>query len=153
MSTRNVDLRNFTVNDKKKLDAVVGLDSGEGHDLGVVSQSELVQIYFRNESNNLYAADVMVEGVPQIPSDIPLTVAVRMMQDQKIRTFFLLHHAGGIDYPSAYLSFARILRLLAAKIEEDLIGLGVKAERKNPLDVFFRKKDAAKNKIQSQRRE
>jgi CBS domain-containing protein len=137
----------------KKLDSIIVLDSEGGHALGVVSQEELVQAYIRNDSKSLTAEEVMREGIPQIPPDIPLAVAVQMMRDQKVRTLFLMHHAGGIDYPAAYISFTHIVRYLAAQNEEDLFGLGVEAERKNPLDVFFEKRDAARLEVQSQRRE
>jgi CBS domain-containing protein len=138
---------------EKKLDAVIVIDSDEGHALGVVSQEELVQAFVKYGTKTVSAAEVMKEGIPQIPPDIPLEVAVQTMRDLNVRTLFLMHHAGGIVYPAAYISYAHILRYLAAQNEEDLSGLGVEAERKNPLDAFFEKRDAARAKVQSKRRE
>ncbi len=137
---------------EKNLEAVIVLDKDEGHALGVISQEELVQAYVKQE-RSLKAADVMREGVPEIPPKIPLTAAVQIMLDMKIRTFFLMHHAGGVVYPAASLSYNHILRHLAAQDEEDLSGLGVQAERKNPIDVFIEKRDASRRRLQSQRRE
>jgi CBS domain-containing protein len=136
---------------EKDLEAVIILDQEEGHALGVVSQDELVQAYIREEARTLKAVDVMREEVPQIPPDIPLAAAVQMMLDQQIRTFFLMHHAGGIVYPAASISYRHILRHLAAREEEDLSGLGIEAARQSPVEMFIQKRDAARRRIHSQR--
>jgi predicted transcriptional regulator len=137
---------------KRNLEAVIVLDSEEGHALGVVGQEELIAAFINNKSC-ARADEVMREGVPQIPPDIQVEIAMQMMRDQRVRTLFLMHHASGIDYPAAYLSYAHIIRFLAAQNEEDLAGLGVEADRKNPLEAFIEKRDAAIKKVQSQRRE
>jgi CBS domain-containing protein len=134
---------------EKNLDAVIVLDKEEGHALGVVSQEELAQAYIQAEARTLSAAQVMREGVPQVPPDIPLTAAVQMMRDQKLHTFFLMHHAGGVVYPAASLSFHHILRHLAAREEEDLRGLGIEAERKNPIEAFIERRDEARRRVTS----
>ena len=139
---------------EKNLEAVIVLDNDEGHALGVVGQEDLVQAYARigwDSSSTAVptAADVMREGIPQVPPDIPLTVMAQMMRDQNVRTFFLMHHAGGVVYPAASLSYQHILRHLAAQGEEDLRGLGVEAERKNPIEAFVERRDEARRKAGS----
>jgi CBS domain-containing protein len=139
---------------EKNLEAVIVLDKDEGHALGVVGQEELVQAYARigwDSSSKAVpsAADVMREGIPQVPPDIPLMAAAQMMRDQNVRTFFLMHHAGGVIYPAASLSYQHVLRHLAAQDEEDLRGLGVEAERKNPIEAFIERRDEARRKTGS----
>ena len=137
----------------KNLDSIIVLDPDEGHALGVVSQEELVKAYLKGDYLSRNAGEIMREGIPQIPPDIPITVAVQMMKDQKVRTLFLMHNAGGVIYPAASISYIHIIRYLGAQNEEDLTGLGVEAERKNPVEAFIEKRDAARRKFQSQRRE
>ena len=131
---------------EKELDAVIVLDQDEGHALGVVSQRELAQAYLQEGKDGLRAQDIMHEGEPQIPPDIPITAAVQMMLDQDVRTFFLVHHAGGVTYPAAYISYHHILRYLAARGEGDLQGLGIEAARKNPIESFMERRDAARRR-------
>jgi CBS domain-containing protein len=146
---------------EKNLEAVVVLDPEDGNALGVVGQDELVRAYANRppeavgqlSSIDLTAADVMREGVPQAPADIPLTAAVQIMQDQHLRVLFLMHHAGGIEYPAAWLSYNHILRHLAARDEAELSDLGIRAERQTPLETFIQKRDAAQLKnIAAQRK-
>ena len=139
---------------EKNLEAVVVLDPEEGHALGVVGQDELARAYAnrpptaadRPPLSELTAADVMREGVPQAPPDIPLAAAVQLMRDQGVRVLFLMHHAGGIEYPAASLSYHHILRHMAARDEAELGDLGIGAERQTPLEVFIQKRDAARRK-------
>jgi hypothetical protein len=91
--------------------------------------------------------DILQEEIPQIPPEIPLTTAAQMMLDNNIRTYFLMHHAGGVLYPTAYISYKLILRHLPAQEEEDLRGLGVVAERITPLKKFVEKRDAARRSV------
>ena len=88
----------------------------------------------------------MRDGVPQVPPDIPLVAAAQLMQDLKVRTLFLMHHAGGIEYPAAMISYKHLLRHLAADNEAELRDLGIRAERKTPLEMFIQRRDAARNK-------
>ena len=60
-----------------------------------------MKAYEREDARSLMAEQVMHEGVPQIPPDIPLTVAAQMMLDQHVRAFFLMHNAAGVTYPAA----------------------------------------------------
>jgi len=124
------------------LDEVIVLDEGKA--LGVVGQDELVAAYSRNEYKNLAALEVMSEGVPQVPPEIPLTAAAQLMRDQGVRTFFLMHHAAGIEYPAAVISYKHFLRLLVAESQADLSDLGIRADRVAPLDEFIERRDATK---------
>jgi CBS domain-containing protein len=126
------------------LDEVIVLEDGKA--LGVVGQDALVAAYSRQEAKSLTAIEVMRESIPQIPPDIPLTAAAQIMQDQGVRTFFLMHHAAGIEYPAAALSYKHILRLLATEDIEDLKDLGINAERALPLGEFFIRREASRNK-------
>ena len=92
---------------EKNLEAVVVLDD-EGHAAGIVGRDELVRAYAHGPVETLTAEQIMREGVPQIPPDIPLAVAAQMMVDQGVRVFFLMHHAGGIEYPAAVISYRHI---------------------------------------------
>lgn len=126
----------------KQLEAVVVLND-EGHALGVVSQDELAQAYSHQDARALHAEDVMTDSVPQVPPDIPLDVAAQMMLDQNVRAFFLMHHAGGIVYPAAMITYRHLLRHLAAQSNDDLKDMGIAAARQAPLDLFMQRRDAA----------
>jgi len=127
-------------------EAVVVLDGMEGHALGVISQDELIKAYIHAENGNQIAGEIMREGVPQVPPDIPLAAAAQLMQDLKVRTLYLMHHAGGIEYPAAMISYKHLLRQLAADNEAELRDLGIRAERQTPLEMFIQRRDAARNK-------
>jgi CBS domain-containing protein len=94
---------------EKELEGVVVLDD-QGHAAGVVGRQELIRAYSTGEYEYLTAEKVMQDGVPQIPPDIPLTAAAQIMQDRGQRIMFLMHHAGGIEYPAAMLSYKNMLR-------------------------------------------
>ena len=128
------------------IDCVVVLDP-EGHAVGVVSQDELVKAYSQSGWDQLMAEDVMQEDVPQVPPDIPLSVAAQIMRDHHVRSVFLMHHAGGIVYSAAVLTYKHILRHMAAKDESELKDLGNQADRKGPLEAFIEKRDAARRKM------
>ena len=126
------------------LDEVIVLDEGKA--LGVIGQDDLVAAFSREGIKSLTAAEVMREGVPQVPPDIPLTAASQIMRDQRVRTLFLMHHAAGIEYPAAALSYKHYLRLLAAEDSHDLRDLGIKAERVSPLDEFIKRRQATQER-------
>lgn len=128
---------------ERDLEAVVVLDE-EGHALGMVGQEELVAAYSRDNYTELTAEDVMRDGVPQIPPDIPITVGAQLMQDQGTRVFFLMHHAGGIEYPAAVISYRHFLHHMAMKDPADLKDLGIYAERQAPLDSFIERREQQK---------
>ena len=126
------------------LDEVIVLDEGKA--LGVVGQDELVSAFTRDGYNDLTALEVMREGVAQVPPEIPLKAAALLMQDQGVRTFFLMHHAAGIEYPAAAISYKHLLRLLAANSQSDLSDLGIRADRVAPLDEFIQRREETKMK-------
>ena len=127
----------------KQLEGIVVLDQ-EGHAIGSISQDELVQAYTRDGCRDLTAEDVMRDSVPQIPPDVPLTVAAQIMRDKGVRVVFLMHNAAGIQYPAAALSYTHILRHLAAQSDAELQDLGTAAARKSPIETFIEKRDAAR---------
>jgi CBS domain-containing protein len=134
------------------IDCVVVLDP-EGHAPGVVSQDDLVKAYAETGWEDLMAEDVMQEHVPQIPPDIPITAAAQIMRDLHVRSVFMMHHAGGITYSAAVLTYKHILRHMAAKDETELKDLGNQAARKGPLEQFLERRDAARRKTISQTEE
>ena len=124
---------------EKGIEEVVVLDDGNA--LGVVGQEELIRAYARGDFRSLKAEDVLREGVLQVPPDIPLVAAAEIMLDHGVRTLFLMHHAGGIEYPAAYISYRHYLRYIAAQGIDDLQDLGIYAQRNSPLETFFQKRD------------
>jgi CBS domain-containing protein len=132
---------------EKNVEAFVVLNQDDGHALGVVSQEDIVSAFAKGDPAPLTAEDIMSDGVPQIPPDIPLEAAAQIMLDRGIRAVFLMHHAGGIEYPAAVLTFNHILRLLSARDLEELKDLGIKASRKPPLIAYFERRDEALQKV------
>jgi CBS domain-containing protein len=128
---------------EKNLEAVVVLDS-HGHAVGVVTQDELIAVYGDEGVQSQTAEEVMRAGLPQVPPDIPLTAAVQIMRDLGVRVVYMTHHAAGIEYPAAMLSYEHILRHLAAGEADDLRDLGIRAEREPPLETFLRRRDEAR---------
>ncbi len=116
----------------------------EGNALGVVGQDELVRACTREDFRSLNAADILHEGVPQVPPDIPLAAAAQIMLDLKVRALFLMHHAGGIEYPAAVISYRHFLRLIGAQESEELNDLGIHAQRRSPLDEFIQRREEAR---------
>jgi predicted transcriptional regulator len=136
-----VDIARFIIDNNVEEMVVLG---SEGEGVGVVGYEELVQAYEREDVKSLTAEQIMREGVPELPSDIPLTVAAQMMRDQNIRVAYMTHNSSGIIYPAAMISYKHIVRHIAAKDESELKDLGLAAERKSPLDVFIAKRDKAR---------
>ena len=136
-----VDIARFIIDNNVEEMVVLG---SEGEGVGVVGYEELVQAYEREDVKLLTAEQVMREGVPELPSDIPLTVAAQMMRDKGIRVAYMNHNSAGIIYPAAMISYKHIVRHFAAKHESELKDLGIKAERKSPLEVFIAKRDNAR---------
>jgi predicted transcriptional regulator len=128
---------------EKEVEAVIVLDD-QGHAVGTVSRDELVRAYAHGDYEELTVEAIMRDGVVQAPPDIPLTAAAQIMQDHGVRVLFLMHHAGGIEYPAAWLTYTHFLRHMAAGNEEELRDLGIKAEREPPLVTFMRRRDEAR---------
>jgi CBS domain-containing protein len=135
----------------KHLEAVVVLDD-EGCAQGVVSLEELSRLYGRFAESGqaalqgLTASAIMREGVPQVPPDIPLAAAAQMMHDQGVRSVFLMHHAGGIEYPAAVLTYAHLIRHMVAREAAELSDLGIRADRTPPLEAFIKRRDEARKR-------
>jgi len=129
---------------EKQHEAVIVLDNVDGNSLGVVGQEELVRAYALSGYEHLKAEDIMREGVEQIPPDIPVQVAAQIMQDRGVRCLFLMHHAGGIEYPAAVITYKHFLRHMNAMKEEDLEDLGIHAKRQSPMEAFIHKREVAR---------
>ena len=126
------------------LEQVVVLE--EGNAVGVVGQDELIRAYARPDHRHLTAEDILREGVPQVPPDIPLAAAAQLMLDQGVRALFLMHQSTGIEYPAAVITYRHLLRHLAAREGDDLRDLGIYAERQSPLEVFIKRRNAARQR-------
>ncbi len=133
---------------EKDLEAVIVLDV-EGHAAGVVGREEMVRAFANGGVEGKTAEQIMHEGVPQVPPDIPLTAAAHLMADQGARAFFLMHNAGGVIYPAAFITYKHFLRLIAARSDDDLADLGIAAARQSPLDAFIEKRDSIRKKTRS----
>jgi CBS domain-containing protein len=130
----------------KDLEGVVVLDAdGSGH--GIITHDELLAAYSHPRRETLTAEDIMREGVPELPPDIPLTAAAAMMRDMGVRVVFLNHNANGVIYPAAMLSYKHFLRHLAARSDDDLRDLGTDAQREAPHETFIRRRDEAKRQV------
>jgi CBS domain-containing protein len=143
------DIARFLIDNNAEELVVLG---NEGEGVGVVGYEELVRAYIipagdgREDVKSLTAEQVMREGVPELPSDIPLTVAAQMMKDKGIRVAYMTHNSAGIIYPAAMISYRHIVRHIAAKDESELKDLGLAAERKSPVEKFIEKRDEARRK-------
>jgi CBS domain-containing protein len=128
------------------IEAVIVLDQEEGQALGMVSQNELVATFIREGANArfLTAEQVMLDEIPKVPPDIPLQAAFQIMRDSGVRVAFLMHHAGGVQYSAASLSYNHILRYLEVKDDSELSDLGISSDRISPRDAFIQKRDAAR---------
>jgi predicted transcriptional regulator len=142
-STPIVDIARFIMEQNAEEMVILG-EEGEG--VGVVGYEELVGAYGRENVKSLTAEEVMREGVPELPTDIPLTVAAQMMKDKGIRVAYMTHNSAGIIYPAAMISYKHILRHLAANDESELKDLGLAAERKSPIEMFTERRDEARRK-------
>lgn len=132
----------------RDLEGVVVLNE-EGHAIGVVDREALIQAYSHHCSRELTAENIMHDDVPQVPPDIPLAAAAQIMRDQGVRQVFLMHNAEGITYPAAQLSYTHLLRHLAARDNDELSDLGIKAARQAPLDAFIQRREAARRQLSS----
>jgi len=143
LDTSVVDLTRLLL--EKDWEGFVALDE-QGHAAGIVTQNELVAAYVRGNWADLTAEDVMQVDVPQVPPDIPLTAVAQIMRDQGVRVVFMMHRAGGIQYPAAFITYKHLLRHLAARNEAELRDLGIKAEREPPIETFLRRREEARKR-------
>ena len=140
-TTGVVEIARFLVKNNVEEMVVLG-EEGEG--VGVCGYKELVQAYERENVRELTAEDVMSEGVPELPSDIPLTLAAQLLRDKNIRVAYMNHNSAGIIYPAASISYKHLVRQLAAEDESELKDLGIYAERKSPLEQFIERREEAR---------
>ena len=138
-----VDIARFLLEHNVEEMVVLG---SEGEGVGVVGYEELVKAYGRENLRELAAEQVMREGVPELPSDIPLVAAAQMMRDKGIRVAYMNHNSAGIIYPAASISYKHIVRHIAAKDESELKDLGLAAARKSPVEVFVARREEARKK-------
>jgi predicted transcriptional regulator len=129
--------------DKGLEDVVV---MSEGQAVGVVGQAELVRAYAHGDYALLQAEQIMREEVPHIPADIPLKTAAQIMLDKGVRSVFLMHHAGGVEYPAGVLTFRHLVRHLSARDLNELLDLGIKAQRQSPIESFIQRRDEARRR-------
>ena len=130
---------------ERDLEGAVVLDD-QGHAAGVVDRNDLIRAYATGEYEDMVVEEVMQDGLPQIPPDIPLTAAAQIMQDQGLRVLYLPHHAGGILYPAAMLSYKNMLRHMATENLEELADLGIEADRELPLETYAKRRTEARAK-------
>jgi len=142
-TTPVVDIAQFLIDNNVEEMVVLG-EEGEG--VGVCGYKELVIAYNREDVRDLAAEDVMSEGVPELPSDIPLKLAAQLLRDKDIRVAYMNHNSAGIIYPAASISYKHLVRHLAAENESELKDLGINAERKSPLEQFIERRDEARKK-------
>jgi len=140
-TTSIVEIARFLIENNIEEMVVLG-DEGEG--IGVCGYKELISAYERDNVRELTAEDIMTEGVPELPSDIPLTMAAQLLRDKNIRVAYMNHNSAGIIYPAASISYKHLVRHLAAKDDAELKDLGINAERKSPLEQFFERRDKAR---------
>jgi predicted transcriptional regulator len=119
----------------------------ERHNVGVVGRTELVQVYSREDWSNLTAQDILRPRVETVPADIPIQTAAQIMLDRNVRVLYITHHAGGVEYPAAYISFQHLLRHMAAQNQAELNDLGIEAKRQSPMDSFIQRRDATRKKL------
>jgi CBS domain-containing protein len=140
-TTPIVEIARFLIDNNAEEMVVLG-DEGEG--IGICGYKELVNVYDRDNARELTAEDIMSEGVPELPSDIPIRLAAQLLRDKNIRVAYMNHNSAGIIYPAASISYKHLIRHLAAKDESELKDLGINAERKSPLEQFIERRDEAR---------
>jgi len=140
-TTPVVEIARFLIENNMEEMVVLG-EEGEG--VGICGYKELVNAYNRDDVRELAADEIMSEGVPELPSDIPLKLAAQLMKDKNIRVAYMNHNSAGIIYPAASISYKHLIRHLAANEESELKDLGINAERKSPIEQFIERRDQAR---------
>lgn len=143
ITTSIVEIARFLIKNNVEEMVVLG---HEGEGIGVCGFKELVKAYDREDVRQLTAEEIMLEGVPELPSDIPLKLAAQIMQDKDIRVAYMNHNSAGIIYPAASISYKHLVRHLAAENKEELKDLGFHAEGKSPLEQFIERREDARRK-------
>ena len=143
LSTPITEIAKFLLDHNAEEMVVLG---SEGEGIGIVGYEELVSAYKDEPVDQLIAEDIMREGVPELPADIPVVLAAQIMRDRGIRVAYMMHNSAGIIYPAASISYRHILRLITAKDESELRDLGLAAERKSPIEQFIERRDDARKR-------
>jgi uncharacterized protein YjiS (DUF1127 family) len=84
--------------------------------------------------------------IATVPPDLPLVTAAQIMRDKRLRAVYMTHHAGGVEYPAAWLTYRHLLRYLAAHDDDELKDLGILAQRQSPIETFIQRREAAKRR-------
>ncbi len=119
--------------------ALVVLDE-EGHTAGWINEAALAAAYVRaadaatTGDMPLTAEQIMLDSTPELPADVPLAAAIRLMTDQGVDHLFFLHRAGGRAWPASVLSLRDAVRALAGP--EYIQNQGAGAPRPTAMDLF-----------------
>jgi len=123
-------------------EAVVVIED-TGHTVGYIQQEDLIQAFTDLEYETCSAEAIMRVDIPEIPADIPIRAAVKIMLDEKVRVLFVNHHAAGRKYPTGMLTYQNILLYMA---HQNLEEIGIQAKRKSPLQMFYERREAARKR-------
>lgn len=104
------------------LEAFVVLDE-HGNAVGCLGRADLVAAYASVEWQSrswesVTAGQVMRPDIPEVPPDIPATVAAQLMLDRGERQLYLMHHSCGSCWPAAIFRFEDLLRNVAGEPAE-----------------------------------
>ncbi len=114
--------------------AVVVMDD-DGDARGWINERSLAVAYSHGERrDDLTAADIMDEDVPEAPVDIPLAATVQIMADMGVDHLFFMHNAGGKSWPASVLNLRDIVKALAGP--DYVKAQGMHAARPTPMDLF-----------------
>jgi predicted transcriptional regulator len=114
--------------------AVVVMDD-DGDARGWINERMLAVAYTRGErANEMTAAQIMDEDVPEAPADIPLSATVQLMADMGVDHLFFMHNAGGKSWPASVLNLRDVVKALAGP--EYIKAQGMHAARPTPMDLF-----------------
>jgi CBS domain-containing protein len=127
---------------EKSLEGMV-VQNFEGHAIGYISRAVLIKAYAAGNFEEMKAEEIMINELPQLPPDIPITTAAQMMIDMNVRVVYMTHRAGGIEYPAALVTYDHIISHMANKDGAPPKTVGIQAERKSPIDLFIERRDAA----------
>lgn len=94
------------------INAIFVLDES-GRAVGVVSQTDLARAYVQDHWQDQTVSAVMDSDVVTIPGDIPLTVAVELMLDRRIRRILIVQGGRRPNRPVGVLSLSDVMREMA----------------------------------------
>jgi CBS domain-containing protein len=94
------------------LNALVVVEQSSGELEGIVSRSDLAQVYGQ-DYDALKVESVMTHEVETIIPDIPVSAAVLIMQDRKVDRLIIIHTPPAPQRPVGVLSLSDIVRDIA----------------------------------------